>query len=283
MGLHKLIMWDFVGPDVEPEEVKAAMTRNRRAIFARFGKLSGTPNVANKDMEDGTATKSMEKQVVEEMIVEDGSRNQVSFTNDGVTVSPILTEQRSLDTGGITEKRSFERTTVEIVNGADLETNGTVLPNYSTSVRSSRRRRNCLFFSRKSVGSFLKSVFIPVSISIFVAFPIAIIPQLKALFVHVPGGTYVSAAPDGQPPLAFIMDVISFIGNAAIPWALICLGSSLARLHIPKRGQWHNLPLGAIGSLAMGSMPVIGVLMCEGPTKVGFISRDDKVLRCVCM
>ncbi len=79
------------------------------------------------------------------------------------------------------------------------------------------------------------------------------------------------------------MDVILFIGNAAIHWALICLGSSLARLHIPKRGQWHNLPLGAIGSLAMGSMPVIGVLMCEGPTKVGFISRDDKVLRFVCM
>lgn len=292
MGLHKLIMWDFVGPDVESEEVKAAMSRNRRAMFARFRKLRGTPNVAEEDIEDGTSPESMEKQVIEEIIVEDGSRNPVSFTEDGTTVSPILTEKRSLDTSRTTERRSFERTVTTVVetlrvHGADLGTNGAVLSNNSLSVPSSRWQGYRLFqcFSRKSVGTFLKSFFSPITISILVAFPIALVPQLKALFVHVPG-TYMSAAPDGQPPLAFIMDVISFIGNAAIPWALICLGSSLARLHIPKRGEWDKLPLGAIGSLAMGRlllMPVIGVLLCEGLTKIGFIPRDDKVLRFVCM
>ena len=286
MGSHKLIMWDFVGPDVEPEEVKAAISRNRRAMFTRFRKLRSTPNVVEKDMEGGTdAAESMEKHVAEE----DGSRNPVSFTEDGVTVSPISTEKRSLDTSGrgTTEKRSFERTVTTTIaetdNGADIiGTNDAVLSNYSTLVPSSRWQG---YFSRNSVGNFLKSFFSPVSVSIIVAFPIALVPQLKALFVQVPG-THMSAAPDGQPPLAFIMDIISFIGNAAIPWALICLGSSLARLHIPKRGEWHKLPLGAIGSLAMGRlllMPVIGVLLCEGLTKVGFIPRDDKVLRFVCM
>jgi hypothetical protein len=57
-------------------------------------------------------------------------------------------------------------------------------------------------------------------------------------------------------------------------------------LPIPKRGEWKKLPLGAIGSLAAGKlliMPVIGVLMCQGLTKAGFISKDDKVLRLICM
>jgi hypothetical protein len=35
MGAHRLIMWDFAGPDVEPEEVKAVIRRKRRTIFRR--------------------------------------------------------------------------------------------------------------------------------------------------------------------------------------------------------------------------------------------------------
>jgi predicted permease len=138
---------------------------------------------------------------------------------------------------------------------------------------------------QKSITDFLKSFFSPLTVSILVSFPIALIPKLKALFVYVPG-THMPSAPDGQPPLAFLMDTVSFIGGSAIPMGLICLGSSLARLNIPKRGEWRKLPLGAIGTLAAGKLlitPVIGVLMCQGLTKVGFIPRDDKNLRFVCM
>ena len=93
-------------------------------------------------------------------------------------------------------------------------------------------------------------------------------------------------APDGQPPLAFLLDAANFVGAASVPLGLICLGSSLARLNWPKKGEWAKLPIGAIGWIAMSKMviiPILGVLICEGLTNVGLISRDDKVLRFVCM
>ena len=76
------------------------------------------------------------------------------------------------------------------------------------------------------------------------------------------------------------------MGAASVPLGLVCLGSALARMNLPKKGEWHSLPIGAIGSLAvvrMLIMPVLGVLICQGFMNVGIISKDDKVLRFVCM
>ncbi len=61
------------------------------------------------------------------------------------------------------------------------------------------------------------------------------------------------SAPDGEPPLAFVIDFAEFMGAASVPLGLICLGSALARLDVP-RSQWPHLPLGAIFSLAIGRM-----------------------------
>lgn len=44
--------------------------------------------------------------------------------------------------------------------------------------------------------------------------------------------------------------------------------------------------MGAIGGLAIGKtviMPFVGVLICQGLTRVGIIDEGDKVLRFVCM
>lgn len=124
----------------------------------------------------------------------------------------------------------------------------------------------------------------PQAISILVAFPVALITPLKALFVEV-ANSPIPNAPDGQPPLAFILDTCTFIGAASVPLGLICLGSALARLHIP-RDQWGTLPLSAISWLAIGKMlvmPVLGVLITEGLVHVGLIEQDQKALRFVCM
>jgi predicted permease len=121
-------------------------------------------------------------------------------------------------------------------------------------------------------------------VSILLSFIIALIPELKALFVEVPG-THIHPGPDGDPPLAFIIDAASFIGAASVPMGLICLGSALARLSIP-RGAWSNLPVGSILGLAIGKMiicPVLGVLICKGLVNINIISREDKVLQFVCM
>ena len=132
----------------------------------------------------------------------------------------------------------------------------------------------------------LSSLLSPPAFSILVSLPLALVPVLKALFVAPPAPerSPIPNAPDGQPPLAFVLDTATFVGAASVPLGLICLGSAIARLQIPH--HWSKLPVGSILSLAILKMvvtPVLGVLIVEGLTNVGFIDKGDKVLRFVCM
>ncbi|KAG2136363.1 auxin efflux carrier [Suillus bovinus] len=125
----------------------------------------------------------------------------------------------------------------------------------------------------------------PVLLSVVISLVVSRISALKALFIPNVSGTNVPPAPDGQPPLAFIMDTAAYLGAASSPIGLIILGSAIARMSIP-RGRWTALPLRAIVTLAVGKqliMPVLGVLICEGFTQIGFIHAEDKVLRFVCI
>ncbi|KAL5534864.1 hypothetical protein ACEPAG_1329 [Sanghuangporus baumii] len=139
--------------------------------------------------------------------------------------------------------------------------------------------------------SILLSMLTPQAIAIFVALLIALVPILKSLFTPVDtdgdGRNMVPNAPDGQPPLAFVLDTATFIGAASVPMGLISLGSALARLQVPHSpAQWRSLPLGAISALAIGKMvlmPIIGVLLTQGLTSAGVIDESDKVLRFVCI
>ena len=76
-----------------------------------------------------------------------------------------------------------------------------------------------------------------------------------------------------------------FIGNASVPVGLICLGSALARLNVP-RSQWKYLPWGAISWPAIGKMivmPILGILITQGLVHAGVIGEEQRVLRFVCM
>jgi len=127
----------------------------------------------------------------------------------------------------------------------------------------------------------------PVTITIIVSFIISIIPPLKALFVplkHEDGTPVIPLAPDGAPPLGFLLDTATFLGNASVPLGLVCVGAALAKLKMPKKGR--DLPLGAISALAFGRLilqPVIAVFIMQGLVRVGVISEEDKVLRFVVM
>jgi predicted permease len=140
------------------------------------------------------------------------------------------------------------------------------------------------FLLRRRLIAIVRSLLIPASLTIILSFIIALITPLKALFVPVVNSP-IPNGPDGLPPLSFLLDTATFIGGASVPLGLICVGSALARLKIP-RSQWNSLPLGAISGLAIGKMivtPILGVLICEGLTKAGLIDVNDKVLRFVCM
>lgn len=142
---------------------------------------------------------------------------------------------------------------------------------------------------KRTLRPILRNLLLPPSLTILASFLIALVTPLKALFTPVPGYASIPNAPDGQPPLAFMLDTASFVGGASIPLGLICLGSALARLELPgvrSPTDWARLPLAAISLLALGKMvlvPVLGVLIVDGFVSVGFITREDKVLRFVCV
>ncbi|KAJ7087905.1 hypothetical protein B0H15DRAFT_1022512 [Mycena belliarum] len=77
---------------------------------------------------------------------------------------------------------------------------------------------------------------------------------ILGLFVEIEG-THIHPAPDGQPPLAFLLDATSFIGAA----------SASAN--------------GSLGKMLI--TPVLGVLFCKGLVHINLISREDKVLQFV--
>lgn len=133
---------------------------------------------------------------------------------------------------------------------------------------------------------FLKELLKPAPIVILFAIVIALVDPLKALFLPPSSNfqpRFRPVAPDGQPPLAFVLDTASFVGAACVPIGLICLGSALACLRV-RSGE--AFPRGAIVALALAKMvvtPLLGVGITRWFAHAGFVHRDDKILQFVCM
>lgn len=131
----------------------------------------------------------------------------------------------------------------------------------------------------------LAAIFTPVTCTLLISLPIALIQPLKALFVDVSSvGGPNWKGPDGRPPLAFIIDTAQFVGDIAIPLALILLGASFARLRIPR--PLSRLPILAMIAVALAKMlllPTIGVFMVQAMVGRGLIDRNAKVEKFVAM
>ncbi|KAL9710416.1 Protein M3 [Leucoagaricus gongylophorus] len=254
-GTHRVLAWDFVGPDEEPEAVQAKIKARRRRIlhFFLFKGLDKEHDPSPPIDRDGTVRLDEEKAIHREHTVM-SSQSPGSVHDDGTTV--VVQDA--------TKPLQHTPRYAEVCSA----------PCPSTQTSPSRYRR-----LTKHARGFMKGFLNPISITICLCLPISLVPQLKALFVQVPN-VHMPPAPDGQPPLAFIQDIATFIGAASIPIGLICLGSSLARLNVPLN-QWRTLPVGAILWMTIGKLiiiPVIGVLICKGLIQSGVIFKDDKVL-----
>ncbi|KAI0920832.1 hypothetical protein AcW2_005986 [Taiwanofungus camphoratus] len=131
----------------------------------------------------------------------------------------------------------------------------------------------------------LSAVVTPITLTLAVSLPIALITDLKALFVSVADeGGPDWHGPDGRPPLAFVMDTTEFLGNIAVPLALILLGASFARLKIPR--PISRLPIMAMLAVSFAKMvflPIIGVFMVQAMVRGGLIDRDALAERFVAM
>ncbi|PIL31236.1 hypothetical protein GSI_05934 [Ganoderma sinense ZZ0214-1] len=105
----------------------------------------------------------------------------------------------------------------------------------------------------------------PVTCTLAVSLPIALIQPLKALFVDVSA-------------------TASFMGGICVPLALVLLGASFARVKVPR--PLSRLPVTAMFLTTMAKMvmlPIIGVLLVQAMTKAGFVHKDEKALRFVMM
>lgn len=305
LGGHHLIAMDYAGLDIEPEEVQQAMRIKRRGWvnfwvrMIRKASLSTTRMRSSDSSLEDTTRDSVngddekyyeEKDPVNLESQRPAAQLHVSFHDDATTTVPtevgIVSRISSIEPtliGVETQRNHVIDTELHPNNQSILPTTSvtTVDTALSESLPPPRKNRRIRVLRGSRV---LKSFLTPPSISIFISFPIALIPRLKALFVEVPG-TYIHPGPDGQPPLAFIMDTCNFIGAASVPLGLICLGSALAQLNV-SLNRWKHLPVGAITWLAIGKlllMPVLGVLICQGLVKVGVIAEEDKLLRFVCI
>ncbi|KAJ7708370.1 auxin efflux carrier [Mycena rosella] len=269
LGGHKLIALDYKGPDVEPEVLRAAASKRRLAIFsifpARLLPFKRSISAPLPEADEGGHSLPV-------ITVESESKTMETKVETQADIPPTTLAMLapSSDSHSVSAKED---------DAPELAGTLPELPGNQISPTPSKLRR---IWIRLAV--FAREVCSPASLSIILSFPIALIPALKGLFVEV-ASPHIPSAPDGRPPLSFLFDTATFIGAASVPLGLVCLGSALARLEVP-RGQWNHLPVGAILSMAVGRMlvmPVLGVLVAKGLTNAGIISREDKVLQFVCI
>ncbi|KAI0638609.1 auxin efflux carrier [Trametes polyzona] len=131
----------------------------------------------------------------------------------------------------------------------------------------------------------LAALITPVTITLAISLPIALVQPLKALFVDVSDiGGPSWKGPDGRPPLAFLIDTAQFMGGIAVPLALVLLGASFARLNTPR--PLSRLPLMAMFLTTVTKMvilPVVGVFLVQAMTSAGLIDKSAKAERFVAM
>ncbi|KIK97919.1 hypothetical protein PAXRUDRAFT_135342 [Paxillus rubicundulus Ve08.2h10] len=279
LGGRQWVAMDFEGPDVSDEDVQEQLRLKHKKLLASLQRgllwFSKPFRIAQgPDRSEITAPTLMSAGDCEKVLRDVGpeSRNlqesthpkESAFSPSSTIVQPEPIPTYSSDPG--LQKHVVVRTTE--IEAQDVGAPSQPLP------------RRFIYLCR----DFVRGLLYPCSLATVISFIMAVIPPIKALFVTGVPGTNIPQAPDGKPPLAFIMDTASFIGAASVPMGLITLGSALARLHVPWT-QLRSLPIGAIASLAAGRLivtPIFGILICQGLTQVGLLDAGNKVLRFVC-
>ncbi|KAI0043335.1 auxin efflux carrier [Auriscalpium vulgare] len=271
MGGYLLVAKDYDGPDIESDYLRERMHRRRtrvaNAAIAHLRRLRGKSTSSAAHPESAEDEKMGDERSSPSTQPREPSERIVSCATS--TAPTVVADERDM--------LSFTPPTHTVRFMPSLTS-------LTPSPRLSRPRR-ILRRARPLLAQLIK----PAPLTIILALPIALVAPLKALFLP-PSASFTPrfhpTAPDGQPPLAFMMDTASFAGAASVPLGLVCLGSALARLTIGGSDNWARMPLGAIGALAVGKMiisPVFGVLLVKGLVHSGMIDRNDKVLQFVCI
>jgi auxin efflux carrier family protein len=264
LGGFLLVVKDFEGPDVESEELRERMRLRRYRLAAiatlSLGRLSRLFRYSDQ--------------------VSDA---EVGKEKDLVSHHEIVERKPSIDRKTVSSMPPSPTIVPDASEGFTPLTSPEILQHDHRNPTNHHLSRQLHFRCRHFLAELLK----PCPVAIAFAIVIALVDPLKALFLP-PSASFQPrfrpVAPDGQPPLAFVLDTANFIGAAMVPLGLVCLGSALACLRV--RSGTEAFPRGAIAALALARMvltPLIGVGITRWFVRVGFVNRDDKVLQFVCM
>ncbi|KAK6340225.1 Protein M3, variant 3 [Orbilia blumenaviensis] len=118
------------------------------------------------------------------------------------------------------------------------------------------------------------------TVTLISALVIAIIPQLRALFVPTTG-VKMPTAPDGKPPLDFIIQFASYGGQLSPVMGIAMLGAALSRIrvrHLPK-GFWMSIAATCFLKLIVG--PILGIVWIQGLKHTPLINDDQLMMQLV--
>lgn len=115
-----------------------------------------------------------------------------------------------------------------------------------------------------------------VSMTMIISITICMIPWVQALFV-ITSQAHVPPAPDGDPPLSFIMDLAGYVGAAEVPFGLLMLGGTIGRLNLSTilLRVWR-VPI-AVTFARLFIMPIIGCAFNSKIYRDGLF-YDEKIL-----
>lgn len=305
LGGSHLIAKDFEGCDMEDEDVQQALRskQHRWLFFWRGGKAEYNRSTSPEALiEEGRLEKITisepqfakriadpnEVAIAAAAILESTQNDAQEHTRKHDPLQRHVTFQQAyVPVAGLHEMFHSEAPTLAFPSAAPtvigLTEDGKLTRPSSPDPPSHDSYREPFILRVTKMVSSLRRPPIPPTIALLLACPISVITPLKALFVPVKNANdslIIPFAPDGAPPLAFILDTTTFLGSASVPLALICLGAALAKLKIPK--GMKELPLGAISALTIGRLvlqPIIAIGTVEGLVTAGLIDEANKVLR----
>ncbi|RKP32362.1 auxin efflux carrier [Metschnikowia bicuspidata] len=125
------------------------------------------------------------------------------------------------------------------------------------------------------IKTMLKSFCSPNSLSMIISLIIAMSPPLKALFVQT--SFKMPNAPDGLPPLSFVIDTTSYVGAASVPTGLLLFGATIARLKVKKvvPGFWKTVLM--VTAVRLIILPIFGVGFTTGLANAGWYDGKDLI------
>ncbi|KAG5361176.1 putative transporter [Yarrowia sp. C11] len=129
------------------------------------------------------------------------------------------------------------------------------------------------------VEQFLLNFLKPTAFAAALAIIICVIPPVHRLFYKNPNyhGPHIRDAPDGLPPLDFIMNICAFLGNAVVPLGLAMLGATVARMRLTSlpKGYWKTIVSIVVFKLIV--LPIIAIAWVTRLQNIEWIDKNDKM------